>query len=251
MMNNPGNAPTSRFLHDAGLKRGMRILEIGCANGLLTRELAGIVGKKGHVRGVDSDEMRLEEARNQTAEPDHAPIIYEHADLARSLPEWEPFDAIVGRRILMYLPDAGETVRRLTALLKPGGLMVFQEHSQAGAPFAAQPIPLHEQAHDWMWRTIAAEKGTTTMGLDLPKLFEQAGLSIDHYRAEAILLGSGRDQGIEDLARYMVDRVIASGAADRDTVQPDSLAERLAEERGLASSIVWDMAYLIGGRKPD
>lgn len=250
-MHNPGNVPTLRFLHDAGLKQGMRVLEIGCANGLLTRELAGIVGKNGHVQGVDSDETRLAEARDQTAEPDHAAIIYENADLSRNLPAWEPFDAIVGRRILMYLPDAGETVRRLTTLLKPGGLMVFQEHSAAGAPFAAQPIPLHEQAHDWMWRTIAAEKGTTTMGLELPKLFEQAGLGIDHYRAEAILLGSAPDQGIEDLARYMVDRVIASGAADRDTVQPDSLAERLAEERRQASPIVWDMAYLIGGSKRD
>ncbi len=250
-MINPSNAPTSRFLRDVGLKSGMRVLDIGCANGLLTRELAALVGKNGHVHGVDSDELRLADAEGQLAETDHAAITYENVDLSGTLPDWEPFDAIVGRRILMYLPDAEETVRRLTALLKPDGLMIFQEHSAIGMPFAAQPIPQHEQAHDWMWRTIAAEQGTITMGLDLPKLFRQAGLDVDDYRAEAIMLGSACGQGIEDLASYMVDRVTDAGVADRETIQPDSLAERLFEERQLASPIAWDMAYLISGKKPN
>ncbi len=248
-MINPGNAPTSRFLRDIGLEQGMRVLDIGCANGLLTRELAALVGKNGHVHGVDSDEDRLAEARDQPAEPDQADITYENVDLSGSLPDWEPFDAIAGRRILMYLPDAEETVRRLTASLKPDGLMVFQEHSAIGMPFAAQPIPQHDQAHGWMWRTIAAEHGTITMGLDLPKLFRQAGLDVDDYHAEAIMLGLARGQGIEDLASYMVDRVIDAGVADRETIQPDSLTQRLAGERQLASPIAWDMAYLIGGKK--
>ncbi|GAA0466626.1 methyltransferase domain-containing protein [Parasphingorhabdus litoris] len=248
-MINPSNVPTSRFLRDAGLKPGIRVLDIGCANGHLTRELAELVGKKGHIHGVDSSDDRLAEARDQTADPRQAGITYENVDLARRLPDWEPFDAIVGRRILMYLPDAGETVRRLAALLKPDGLMIFQEHSAIGMPFAAQPIPQHRQAHDWMWRTIAAEQGTITMGLDLPKLFKQAGLGIDDYRAEAIMLGSGDGQGIEDIASYMVDRVIDAGVADRETIQPDSLAQRLVEERQLASPIAWDMAYLISGKR--
>ncbi len=248
-MINPSNVPTSRFLRDAGLKPGMRALDIGCANGLLTRELAELVGKNGHVHGVDSNEDLLAEARKQPTRPDHAAITYENVDLVGSLPDWEPFDAIVGRRILMYLPEVAELLQRLTALLKPGGLMIFQEHSATGMPYAAQPIPQHRQAHDWMWRTIAAEQGSITMGLDLPNLFQQAGLSIDHYRAEAIMLGSAPDQGIEDIARYMVGRVIDAGVADRKTIQPDSLTDRLVEERRLTSPIVWDMAYLIGGKK--
>ncbi|QTD55814.1 class I SAM-dependent methyltransferase [Parasphingorhabdus cellanae] len=248
-MINPNNAPTSRFLGDVGLEQGMRVLDIGCANGLLTRELAALVGKNGHVHGVDSDEDRLAEARDQPAELDHATITYENVDLSGSLPGWEPFDAIVGRRILMYLPDAEETVRRLTALLKPDGLMIFQEHSATGMPFSARPIPQHKQVHDWIWRTIAAEQGTITMGLDLPKLFQQAELGVDHYRAEAIMLGSGRDQGIEDLASYMVGRVVDAGVADNRTIQPDCLTERLVKERREASPIVWDMAYLIGGKR--
>ncbi|MEP2101732.1 MAG: class I SAM-dependent methyltransferase [Parasphingorhabdus sp.] len=248
-MINPSNAPTSRFLRDAGMEPGMRVLDIGCANGILTRELAQLLGKNGHVHGVDSNEDRLADARSQPAEPEQASITYENVDLSGSLPDWEPFDAIVGRRILMYLPDAAETVRRLTALLKTDGLMIFQEHSATGMPFAAGPIPQHRQAHDWLWRMIAAEDGTITMGLEFPKLLEKAALDIAHYRAEVIMLGSASDQGIEDVANYMVDRVIEAGVADRETIQPDSLTERLVAERQKASPIAWDMAYLICGTK--
>ncbi|GAB5482164.1 MAG: hypothetical protein Pars92KO_19210 [Parasphingorhabdus sp.] len=248
-MINPSNAPTSRFLRDAGLKPGMRVLDIGCANGLLTRELAELVGKNGHALGVDSSEDRLAEAKDQPAEPGQVDIAYENVDLSGSLPDWEPFDAIVGRRILMYLPDAEETLTRLAALLKPDGLMIFQEHSATGMPFAAGPIPQHRQAHDWLWRMIAAEKGTITMGLDLPKLFDLVGLGVDHYRAEMIMLGSARDQGIEDLADHLVARVVDAGVADRETIQPEGLKERLVAERQKSSPIAWDMAYLISGKK--
>lgn len=248
-MINPSNVPTSRFLRDIGLEPGMRVLDVGCATGLLTRELANLVGKNGHITGVDRNNDRLAEAKDQTAESNHATIVYENVDLTGNLPDWEPFDAITGRRVLMYLPDAAETLRRLTALLKPDGLMIFQEHCAIGMPIAAQPIPQHQQAHDWMWRVIAAEQGTITIGLDLPKLFQQGGLGIDDYRAEAIMLGSARDDGIEDIASYMVSRVIDAGVANRDTIRPDSLTERLFEERQKANPIAWDMAYLIGGRR--
>ncbi|WP_108810819.1 methyltransferase domain-containing protein [Sphingorhabdus sp. Alg231-15] len=248
-MINPSNTPTSRFLRDAGIEPAMRILDIGCATGLLTRELAALVGKNGHVLGVDSNDDRLAEARDQTIGSNHATIDYENVDLAGNLPDWEPFDAIVGRRVLMYLPDAAETVRRLSAFLKPDGLMIFQEHSATGMPFAAGPIPQHRQAHDWLWRMIAAEDGTITMGLELPKLLEKAALDIAHYRAEVIMLGSASDQGIEDVANYMVERVIDAGVADRESIRPGSLTERLVAERQKASPIAWDMAYLICGTK--
>lgn len=249
-MINPGNVPTSRFLRDAGIERGMRVLDIGCANGTLSREIAQLVGKEGHVLGVDCNESMLVDARDHITEADCGSIAYENVDLAGNFPSWDSFDIIVGRRIMMYLPDVKEVMSRLTGLLKPNGFILFHEHSATGLPFAAQPIPYHKQIHDWMWRTIAAEKGTITMGLDLPKLFRESGLTVDHYRAEAIILDSSPDGGIEDVANYMVRRIVDAGIADMEAIGPDSLTERLTNERcNLDSPIVWDMAYLINGKK--
>jgi SAM-dependent methyltransferase len=43
-----------------------------------------------------------------------------------------PFDAVVGRLILMYYPDPVEAVRKLARHLRPGGLIVFQEFDYGG-----------------------------------------------------------------------------------------------------------------------
>lgn len=49
-------------------------------------------------------------------ELDAAPIDYRAADLAAGLDDLGRFDVIVGRRILMYLPDASGTLARVLQL---------------------------------------------------------------------------------------------------------------------------------------
>src|SRR6201999_2062062 len=39
----------------------------------------------------------------------------------------ESVDAVIGRRTLMHLPDPAETLRRLAAKVRPGGLVAFCE----------------------------------------------------------------------------------------------------------------------------
>ena len=41
----------------------------------------------------------------------------------------KPFDAIVGRLVLEFLPDPAAAISRLSGLLRPGGIMAFQEPS--------------------------------------------------------------------------------------------------------------------------
>lgn len=48
-----------KFAEKAGVKRGDKILDMGCGTGELTSSLAEIVGKDGQVVGVDPDFWRL------------------------------------------------------------------------------------------------------------------------------------------------------------------------------------------------
>lgn len=250
MVANPANQSTLRFFGDAGLVPGMRVLDVGCGSGDLTRLIARLIGSNGLVLGIDRDEAGLDAARGNAAEEGAAEVRYLTVDLADAhLPD-QRFDAIVGRRVLMYLPDPRATLMQLVAHLEPSGLVAFQEHAAAGMPVAAAPIPLHQQLHRWLWTTVAREQGDVTLGLKLAGLFASVGLRADPMRAEAVLLAPDAPSALGAVARAMLPRIIAHGVATAEDIDVATLDRRLEEERaGLDGAVLWDMAYFATARK--
>ena len=59
---------TRQTLLRAGIKKGMRCLDVGCGAGSVTQILAEFVGKKGQVVGTDVDEKYLQYCRNYSTE---------------------------------------------------------------------------------------------------------------------------------------------------------------------------------------
>jgi trans-aconitate methyltransferase len=55
-------------------------------------------------------------------------VNFHRADLLTFL-DTEPFDAIIGRLVLEFVPDTAAAIKRLCMLLRPGGIMAFQEPS--------------------------------------------------------------------------------------------------------------------------
>nr|WP_245457663.1 methyltransferase [Rhizobium leguminosarum] len=146
---------------------------MGCGNGDLSRFVARLTGPQGEVVAVDSSEAALALARAAGREPDAAPIIY----LAADLHDLGRFDVIVGRRVLMYLPDASATLARLVGLANPRAILAFQEHARASLPFGLAALSLHRRLYDWVWETVAAEGGDVTLGLRLVDQMRSRGLS--------------------------------------------------------------------------
>src|SRR5256885_13628715 len=52
-----------RVLLVAGLRRGMRVADFGCGVGMVTAQLADLVGPQGHVVGVDVSGAQIAQAR--------------------------------------------------------------------------------------------------------------------------------------------------------------------------------------------
>ena len=52
-----------RVLLEAGLRRGMRVADLGCGVGMVTALLAELVGPEGHVVGLDASAAQLSQAR--------------------------------------------------------------------------------------------------------------------------------------------------------------------------------------------
>ena len=67
------------------------------------------------------------------------------------------FDAVVGRRVLMYQPDAKGALWMLSRVLRPGGLIIFQEHDATVGPVSLTLLPLQARVREWIWRTVQRE----------------------------------------------------------------------------------------------
>jgi ubiquinone/menaquinone biosynthesis C-methylase UbiE len=125
MMNNVEDI-TYNLLVDAGIKKGMHILDIGCGRGDVPFLLSDMVGIEGSVLGLDLDDNVLEVARERASENMLKNVDFIKSDLNSLSIDNDQFDAIVGRRVLMYLPDPRRVISELSTMLKIGGMMIFQ-----------------------------------------------------------------------------------------------------------------------------
>jgi len=246
---NPANACSGRFFGDAGIGPGSRVLDVGCGNGDLSRLVARLAGPRGEVVAIDRSEAALSTASAAGADPEAAPIHYRTADLSGELPNLGRFDAIVGRRVLMYLPDISATLARLVALAAPGAMLAFQEHARGQLPFGLDALPLHCRLYDWMWDTVAAEGGDVTLGYGLVEQMEAKGLAIVHARSEGVLVQPGTPSFLPTLTRIMLPRFLEHGVTTAEEVELDTLARRIEDERGrVGGTIVWDQAFFVAAR---
>lgn len=246
---NPANAPSARFFQDIGVAANMRVLDVGCGNGDLSRIMAALVSRSGEVVSIDRSEEALASARAVRPAPGAAPIHYQTADLSGELPDLGQFDAIVGRRVLMYLPDAAATLARLAKLSRPGTILAFQEHARADLPSGAGDLPVHRQFYGMMWDTVAAEQGDVSLGYRLADLVRKAGFAIEHARCEGVVIQPWEESFLPTLARVMLPRMIEHGVVYDGEIDLDALANGIDDERrAVNGTIFWDLAFLVSGR---
>ena len=67
----------------------------------------------------------------------------------------EPVDAVIGRLILMHLPDPAATLRHLSSLVRPGGVIAFSENDITGAR-SVPDMPLFGQVTAGIVRAFEA-----------------------------------------------------------------------------------------------
>ena len=240
---------TTRLLIDAGVSEGMRILDVGCGSGDVSFLLCDLVGRGGEIIGVDHDAaaIAIAVARQRTA--GHAPTFLE-GDLLELPDSIGSFDAIVGRRVLMYQPDAVATIRALSSCLRPGGIMIFQEHDTTMAPASVEPFPLHEKAQRWLQQMLACEGADLHIGFNLHGIFTRAGLTVESVRAECLVQTPDAPYSLGAIVRACLPRIIALGVASTEEVEIETLQERLDQERSASSGIyVGDVMFGSWARK--
>src|SRR5215813_215573 len=125
---------TERFFRDAGIGSGQRVLDLGSGVGEVALLVARLVGPGGEVLGVERDSRSIARVRARIEAAGLHNVRFAQSDISQiqsQIQEAEVFDAVVGRFILQFLPDPVAVLRRVSQLVRPGGIVAFQEVSYA------------------------------------------------------------------------------------------------------------------------
>ena len=109
-----------------------RALDVGCGTGALTRRLKRLVP---HVTGVDRDERSIQLAR---AHPGSTGIRYLLADFRTAPLESASVDLVTSIASLHHM-DARAALRRMSDLLRPGGVLAVVGLARASWPADLAP----------------------------------------------------------------------------------------------------------------
>jgi len=222
---------TADALRRAGLRQGMQVLDIGCGVGDVSLLAARAVGRDGAVLGIDRALTSLETARRRLASSGVTNVRFAQADLATFETE-QTFDAIVGRLVLLYLPDPEATLRRLLRVLRPGGIVALQEFdlSQVSQTPASE---LFLQARRWIIEAFIAGGAQVDMGTRLYTTFLHAGLPAPEMIAGAFVGAGPRTPGYRymvDVLRSLLPLIERSGIAKIEEIGIETLARRLLDD---------------------
>jgi hypothetical protein len=140
---------------------------------------------------------------------------------------------VVGRVVLVYLDDPVAALRGLSAQLKPGGVVAFQELDWGVEPIAEPPSQLLAQVWTWVPETFRRAGLDPRMGLHLHQTFVAAGLSTPHMHLFAPVGGGTGWAGYDYLAsgvRSNLPAIVAYGVATEAEIAIETFARRLEAE---------------------
>ncbi|MEZ5294649.1 MAG: class I SAM-dependent methyltransferase [Vicinamibacterales bacterium] len=196
-------APTMAMIERAGIRSGMRVLDVGCGAGDVSLLVSDFVGPTGEVIGVDRAPEAVATARGRAVASGRRNLTFVESSID-ALADVGPVDAVVGRFVLMHQPDPAATLRRASRLVRSGGAVALMESHLDALVLEWHSWPAsaaYTNLLDVMLRTIKAAGGRTDMGLRLRGTFLEAGLPDPVIDVHGTLAGRDADR----LCRYMAD----------------------------------------------
>ena len=234
---------TRHLFQDAGIRPGMRVLDIGSGPGDVSFLAAELVGPTGSVVGVDANPEVVRTAIRRAEASGLVQVSFIAGDI-RDLALEREFDAVVGRLVLMYSADPSDTLRSALRYVRPHGLVAFHEMN-LGAPVWSKPVsPLHQLLARCVSEAFARSGVEIAMGTRLYEVFVAAGVASPQMCTDAVI-GAG-DQWIRRFAaafgagilRSLLPVILEHGIATENELGLDTFDERYIGEVVRQGSVV-------------
>ncbi len=143
------------------------VLEVGCGDGLITREMAEIC--RGRVMGVDIDPQMVQIAKEAPGR-----VEFQIAD-AHSLPfEKKSFDLVTAHWVMLWLEHPQKALKEFHRVLKPDGTLLLACEPDYGGRIV---YPREAELKEELIEALVAEGADPMIGRKLGSLFPEAGFS--------------------------------------------------------------------------
>jgi SAM-dependent methyltransferase len=226
---------TIERLESAGVPTGGRCLELGAGNGSIAAWLAAAVGSDGSVIATDIKPHHIRPYPRVT--------VLGHDLVTDPLPAGQ-FDLVHARLLLAHLPQRKQILRRLAAVLAPGGALVVEEWGEAGPGLVLDaPDPdtatLFERYQRALLGVFTAQGNDTSWSRQIASAMRECGL-IDVDVSVYAQSWPGGTAGCLlpiTVSAELRDRLLEHGISAEDL---DLLRTRLADPRVLlVGNLTW------------
>ncbi len=240
------------------VSEGQVAVDVGSGAGGMTAALVEAVGTEGIVIAVDGDHELLNVAARRAARPD-GELITVDVDLEQErlqdvIPEYK-VDLVHASNVVHHLDDELEAIRRLAAVVQPGGRVVLVEGGLntrflpadcgIGEPGFEQRLAAAHEA--WFWSEIRPASSTVRTGRGWGGLLAEAGL-VD-VGARSFLLDV--PPPLDERTRRVVREVLTgqgTRVGDRLDEADRATLARLLDSDDPSGVIQRDDVYVLGAR---
>ncbi|HTK75469.1 MAG TPA: methyltransferase domain-containing protein [Gemmataceae bacterium] len=217
---------TWRTLIRAGLRRGMHVADFGCGVGMVTAQLAELIGPEGHIVGIDFSGAQIAQARVRLNGSGANASFLEASATDTGLPS-ESFDLIYSRFLLIHLAEPERALREMRRLLKPDGILVCEDGDLTTS--GSMP-PSALDAFADLWGRLGPKRGVDyTLGRRLYELVAAAGFAAPEITFNQPVVERGENKRLLELS------VAEAGPAfvEAGLISAEELRRTLADMRRL------------------
>jgi SAM-dependent methyltransferase len=180
---------THRMLVAAGLREGMRVLDIGCGTGAVSLLAAEMTGPRGQVVAIDQSETAIAVAVDNARDENVSNVHFQVSTLD-DFSDNDGFDLVVGRYVLMHQPNAVKFLKQAAQFARPGGCVAFHESDLTYAIPSSPTVELWDALANEIFarfRKLCPEAGIVR---NMVPAFFSAGLGDPDMFCEITLGGS-------------------------------------------------------------
>ncbi|MFM1943965.1 MAG: hypothetical protein RI897_2947 [Verrucomicrobiota bacterium] len=160
--------------------RPVRLLDLGCGTGVVTRRAMEVLHAGSEVHGADVSGRLLGRARELGA---GSPIQWDHLQ-GRGLPYGEAsFDVVIMHTVLSHVKEPVELLCEVGRVLRGGGQLIVFDADHASTTYGQPDYAVMRRVDHLLTSAIATNPDICRQ---LPRFLKQAGYGLERHSAEVL-----------------------------------------------------------------